>query len=78
MTFLPNAAVPRLSPRLLAQRNRLMENRLLDLQRRRLKIQIERDDDMRRRLKIEIEEQRAKANTASDQMRRQIEVEIDD
>ncbi len=78
VTFLPNAAVPRLPPRLLAQRNRLMENLLLDLQRRRLMIQTERDDEVRRQLQIEIEEQRKKANAASDQMRREIEVEVAD
>ncbi len=78
VTFLPNAAVQTLPPRLVAQRNRLMENRLLDLQRRRLQIQTVRDEEVRRQLEIEIEEQRARAMEASEKMRRQIEVEVEE
>jgi hypothetical protein len=78
VTFLPNAAVQSLPPRLLAQRNRLMENRLLDLQRRRLQIETERDEEVRRQLEIELDEQRAKAKAASEEMRKALEVEVED
>jgi hypothetical protein len=38
VSFLPGASTQELSPRQVAQRNRLLENRLLDLQRRNVEI----------------------------------------
>lgn len=75
--FLKGAATPELSPRLLAQRNRLLENRLLDLQRRRVEIQTEQDEEVRREIKVEIEKEREKARTASEQKRKEIELSVE-
>jgi hypothetical protein len=78
VTFLPNAEVQALSPRLVAQRNRLLENRLLDLQRRRLQIQTERDDDVRRGLEVEIEQERQAARERAEEQRKQLEIRVED
>jgi Mg-chelatase subunit ChlD len=76
--FLAKAAMPGLSPRQVAQRNRLLENRLLDLQKRSLEIQVERDEAVRRDLKLEIEEQRARALQRADKMRKALEIEVEE
>ena len=73
-----NASLAGLSPHQRAERNRLLENQLLELQRRRVKIQTERDDEVRRKLKIEIEEERAKANERAAEMRRALRIEIEE
>ena len=78
VTFLPNAKVQALSPRLVAQRNRLLENRLLDLQRRRLQIQTERDDDVRRGLTVDIERERQVARERAEEQRKQLEIRVED
>ena len=78
VTFLPNAKIQALSPRLVAQRNRLLENRLLDLQRRRLQIQTERDDDVRRGLTIDIERERQVARERAEEQRKQLEIRVED
>ncbi len=75
--YLDKAGIADLPPRLLAQRNRLMENRLLDLQRRRLEIETARDDDLRKDLQIEIEKERVKAERRADELRRDLEIEVD-
>ena len=74
VTFLKNGRVPELTPRQLAQRNRLLENRLLQLQKRRLEIQTERDEAMRRRLEIEMD--REKAKRRSDELRKELDLEL--
>jgi hypothetical protein len=75
--FLTSAATQELSPRMVAQRNRLLENRLLELQRRRVEIQAEANEDVRRELEVEIEKERAKANEAAEKTRRELEVNVD-
>ena len=74
VTFLKEGRVPELTPRQLAQRNRLLENRLLQLQKRRLEIQTERDEDMRRRLEIEMD--REKAKRRSDELKKELDLEL--
>ncbi len=74
VTFLGNAPVPGLSPRQRAQRNRLLKNRLLQLQKRSLEIQMERDESLRRKLEIEME--RKKANIRSEEQRKELELEL--
>lgn len=76
--FLADGTVQALNPRLVAQRNRLLENRLLDLQRRSLVIQQERDDQIRKDLRIEIEEERARAMERADEARRRLQIDVDD
>ncbi len=75
LRFLADAEVQSLSPRLLAQRNRLMENRLQDLKHRRMEIQIERDEAVRRDLMLEIEKEREEAEARA---RRQLQVEVEE
>ncbi len=77
LRFLPALGVQRLSPRLVAQRNRLLENQLLELQRRRLQIQAERDEDLRRELQVEIEKERTEAERLAAEARRRLEIEIE-
>jgi hypothetical protein len=63
--FVREGEIQPLTPRLVAQRNRLLENQLLDLQRRRLQIESERDDKIRRDLQLEIEAEREAAEPAA-------------
>jgi len=75
--FLPGAPTPELSPRLVAQRNRLLENRLLDLQRRRVEIQTEANEETRRDLQVEIEKEREKAKVQAEKTRRELELNVE-
>ena len=77
LQFVPGRSVQRLAPRLVAQRNRLLENQLLQLQRRRLKIQAERDEDLRRELQVEIEKERAAAELRAEKARRRLKIELE-
>jgi hypothetical protein len=77
VNFLPGAEAQELSPRLLGQRNRLLENRLLDLQRRNVEIQAEANEDTRRALKVEIEQERKKAEESAEKRRREVEVSVE-
>ncbi len=76
LKFLKNADLPALTPRQVAQRNRLLENRLLELQKRSLEIQIDRDEKIRRELELEIE--REKAENRAEEMRKDLELELDE
>jgi hypothetical protein len=75
--FLAGAQAQVLSPRMVAQRNRLLENRLLELQRRRVDIQTEADEEIRRDLKVEIEKEREQAKAASERMRKEIDLSVE-
>jgi hypothetical protein len=75
--FLPGATTQELAPRMISQRNRLLENRLLDLQRRRVEIQAEANEDVRRELQVEIEKEREKAKAASEKMRRELDLNVE-
>jgi Mg-chelatase subunit ChlD len=77
VNFLAGAEAQELPPRLLAQRNRLLENRLLDLQRRSVEIQAEANEDARRALKIEIENERKKAQESTAR-RKDIRIKVED
>lgn len=76
--FLANGQAQALSPRLVAQRNRLLENRLADLKRKRLSLQTERDEDVRRDLKLEIERERASARERSEEAKRRLDIRVED
>ncbi|HTO52788.1 MAG TPA: vWA domain-containing protein [Myxococcota bacterium] len=77
VSFLASAEPQELSPHLLAQKNRLLENRLLDLQRRNVEIKAEADEDTRRKLKLEIEQQRKEAQDRAEKTRREVEVSVE-
>jgi len=74
--FLESAEPQALDPALVTQRNRLMENALMDLKRERLEIETERDEKARKDLKLKIEEERASAQERARKVR--IETEEDD
>jgi hypothetical protein len=76
--FLANGQAQALSPRLIAQRNRLLENRLADLKRKRLSLETERDEDVRRDLKLEIERERASARERSEEAKRRLDIRVED
>jgi hypothetical protein len=69
LRFLKDGAVQQLSPNLLAQRNRLMQNRLADLRQRSLAVQAERDEEVRRELNVRIEQERKKAEQRARDLR---------
>jgi hypothetical protein len=75
--FLAGAEAQVLTPRMVAQRNRLLENRLLELQRRRVEIQTEADEEVRRDLQVEIEKEREAAKAASEKQRKEIELSVE-
>jgi hypothetical protein len=76
--FLEGAKAQALPPRLLAQRNRLLENQLADLRRRSLEIEIERDEQVRRELMVEIEREREAARKRAEEARRRLKIEVED
>jgi hypothetical protein len=75
--FLAGAEAQELTPRMVAQRNRLLENRLLELQRRRVEIKTEADEEVRRDLQVEIEKERDKAKKAAEKTRKEIELSVE-
>jgi hypothetical protein len=77
LRFLAERRAQELPPRLVAQRNRLLENRLLDLQRRRLKIELDRDDKIRRELMVEIDRERDAAQARAEAARRRLQIEVE-
>ncbi len=76
--FLTDAGVQALEPRQMAQRNRLLENRLMDLKRRSLEIETERDEEVRRDLNVEIEKERDEARKRAAAQRKQLDLEVED
>ncbi|MBW2281787.1 MAG: VWA domain-containing protein [Deltaproteobacteria bacterium] len=76
--FLPEAGMQQLDARLAAQRNRLLESRLLDLKRRSVQISTERDEGVRRDLMDEIQEERAKAEAKALEHRKQLEIGVEE
>lgn len=77
LNYLKDAAAQVLDPRLLAMRNRLLENRLLDLRRRSMALQAERDENVRQKLADEIAKERAQAEARADEARRRLELEVE-
>jgi hypothetical protein len=78
LKFVENAGPQALDQRLLVQRNRLLENQLLDLKRRRLEIETERDETVRQELMVEIERERAEALEKAREQRRELDIEVED
>lgn len=78
LRFLPEGEVQPLTPSLVAQRNRLLENRLLDLQRRNLQIREERDEQLRRELRVEIEKERAEATRRADEALKRLQIDVEE
>jgi hypothetical protein len=70
-----DADSPPIPKHLAARRNRLLEECLLDLKRRRLDAEHKKVDQLRRELQIEIEKEREKAKRSSDDQRKELELE---
>ena len=77
VNFLAGAQAQELSARELAERNRLLENRLLDLQRRNVEIQAEANEDTRKVLQVQIEAERKKAQETAEKLRKDVEISPD-
>ena len=78
LKYVESAGPQVLDARLMAQRNRLLENQLLELKRRRLEIQTERDEKVRQELMIEIERERQAAFEKAREQRRELEIEVEE
>jgi hypothetical protein len=78
LRFLADGSIQPLTPRLVGQRNRLLENRLLDLQRRRLEIEEARDEQIRRELRVEIEKEREAATQRAAEAGKRLQIEVED
>ena len=61
----------------MAQRNRLLEDRLRDLKHRRMELETEREERVRAELLAEIERQRDAAEKKADEMRKRLEIETE-
>ena len=71
----PDPIVPR---DLLVQRNRLLEDCLVNLKRVRMKAEEERNELVRRELKMEIERERLKARERAEEQRKQLQIGIEE
>jgi hypothetical protein len=75
VTYLPGADAQALDARQLAQKNRLLENQLLELQRRNVSIEADRNAQLREQLRDEIKRERQKAEEKAAASRKQLEIE---
>jgi hypothetical protein len=78
LKYLEGANAQELDPRQLAQRNRLLENRLMDLRRRSMEIQTERDETVRGDLMKEIDRERKAAEELAAEQRKHLDLEIEE
>ncbi len=76
--YLPGEQAQPLDAQLVPQRNRLMENRLQDLQRQRESLERARAEDIRKELKVEIERERKKAVGEAEERRKELEIGVED
>ena len=78
VTHAPGVKSPRLPQALAAKRTQLLERRLITLKRGRIDAERDRATKARRELVIEIQEEREKAEKASEDQRRSLEIEVDE
>lgn len=73
-----DATSPQLPPELIVQRNRLLEDCLLQL--KQVRVDAERDaaEQVRKELLIEIDEERAKARQRADEQRKRLQLDVED
>ena len=72
----PGEADPAMPRELVAQRNRLLERRLLELRRGRIASERAAAEQARKELRIEIERERAKATARAERQRKELDIEI--
>jgi hypothetical protein len=77
LRFVRGADAQPLSPELIAQRNRLLENQLVDLRNRSLAIEMERNEALRRELRVEIEREREAAKRRAEDAKRRLRIEAE-
>jgi hypothetical protein len=75
VVFDEDAKSPPVPKQLAARRNRLLEECLRDLKRRRLTAEQEKAEQLRRELQLEIQREREKAKAQADQQRKELELE---
>jgi hypothetical protein len=78
VTWTPGAAAQALDADQLAAKNRLLENRLLELERANLDAEAERDERIRAALREEIERERRKAEQKAARARKRLDIEGED
>jgi hypothetical protein len=71
----PDQVIPR---DLMVQRNRLLEDCLINLKRVRMEVEEKRNQQVRRELKMEIEREREKARERADEQRKQLDIGIEE
>lgn len=77
VTYVPGTAAPVLPHELMAQRNRLLEQKLVDLRRERADSEREAVEKTRKELALEIERERAKANEQAERQRKELQLEVE-
>jgi hypothetical protein len=76
--YAPGVPEPTLPPTLLASRNRLLEQRLVELRRARLAAEEQQAEQTRKELAVEIEKERAAAKERAEVQRKQLDIRVDD
>jgi hypothetical protein len=76
--FEPEAPDQSIPKELASQRNRLLEDCLLNLKRVRMKAEDDRNEQIRRELKMEIERERQKARQRAEEQSKQLDISIDE
>ena len=71
----PDPVIPR---DLMVQRNRLLEDCLLNMKRVRMEVEEERNQQVRQELKMEIERERMQARERAEEQRKQLEIGIEE
>ncbi len=77
LQYAPGVADPMVPPRLIADRNRLLEQRLLDLKRERIAAEQEAAERTRRELVLEIERERDEARERARRQRKELDLEAE-
>jgi hypothetical protein len=77
VTYVPGTASPTLPRELVAQRNKLLEQKLVELRRERAEVEQESVEQTRKELALEMERERAKAQEQAERQRKELELELE-
>jgi hypothetical protein len=78
VNYAPGAQDPPVPAALLASRNRVLEERLVELRRARVEIEQKKADETRQQLAAEIEAERSKAKERAEQQRKALNIRVED
>ncbi len=78
VVYAPGSPDPPIRDALITARNRLLEQRLVDLQRARLDLEREQTEETRKALALEIEAERRRAREQAENQRKTLDLEVDD